>query len=121
MNNHIDPIPLTVHDIQAILCALPLATYIDSGSPAQDELTLTACNSIVDKISNQSAAFAPKEILVISSAISTAKQFLSGTLPELSDILEPDEKADLAMYLFTYNRLCPVFDGLADKARRILA
>lgn len=102
-------------DIEAILCALPLVAEVSAGSPQQDELNAIMCASAAQKLSSHSTSLLPNEVRVISAAITIAVLLLSGQSSDMLSGVDPSRKAELSKYLFTLNRLDPLFQDLADR------
>ena len=95
-------IHLSSQDIDAIMCALPLVSYYETGSEMQDHVNYSLMNTAMEKIVNRKSNFVPNEYRVIYTAIALAVNFETH-LPGV--IIDPDWKAELQHHFFTLNRL----------------
>lgn len=95
-------IQLSAQDVSAIMCALPLISYYETGSDIQDQINYDLMNSAMEKLSARNPGFLPNEYRVIYTAIALAVN-IETHLPGVE--LEPEWKADLQRHFFTLNRL----------------
>lgn len=103
LNNQKRPnLHLSSQDIDAILCALPLVSYYETGSDMQDQINYSLMNTATEKIINRKSNFVPNEYRIIYTAIALAVNFETH-LPDVK--IDPEWKADLQRHFFTLNRL----------------
>ena len=95
-------IQLSSQDVDAILCALPLISYYETGSEAQDQINFALMNTAMEKLVTRNANFVPNEYRVIYTAVALAVN-LETHLPNIE--IDPEWRADLQRHFFTLNRL----------------
>ena len=95
-------IHLSAQDVDAILCALPLISYYETGSEMQDQVNYDLMNSAMKKIAIRSSDFLPNEYRVIYTAIALAVN-METHLPDIQ--IDAKWKKDLQRHFFTLNRL----------------
>ena len=96
-------------DGKAILAALPLVLIYSEivYSDAQYEINARVGQSVMEKLLNGKADFLPNEIRIMGCAVFIAYDVLRGDLPlDLTD----EERNAITPYLFTYNKLYPIFE-----------
>ena len=95
-------IHLTVRDVEAILCALPLVSYYESGSALEDQLNYALMNTAIEKLTSHNPALVQQEyrIIYIAAAIAVKPEIY---LPGVD--LDPEWKADLKRHFFSLNRI----------------
>lgn len=95
-------IQLSAMDVDAILCALPLISYYDTGSDIQNQINFDLMNSAMDKLSTKNPGFLPNEYRVIYTAVALAVNIET----HLSGIeIAAEWKAELKRHFFTLNRI----------------
>lgn len=113
VKRNVGNIDLKNWDISAILCALPLITYLESDTPDQDAML---CNIAAEKLlgmrSGGSATFSFAENAVIADAIHAALEVVSGRWSEVALELDADWRRELTDHLFALNRLYPRYVDL---------
>lgn len=95
-------ISLSKQDVDAILCALPLISYLETDTPAQKEINIALATTATEKLIAHNANFVPNEIRVIYTAVACAanlEEFFPG------NEIEPEWKAELRKHFFVLNRL----------------
>lgn len=102
-NNQPRPnISLSKQDVSAILCALPLVSYCETGNPLQDKINITLAQTATEKLVAHNANFLPNEIRVIYAAVACAVN-LEMLLPGVD--IDPEWKQELQTHFFTLNKL----------------
>lgn len=95
-------ISLSLQDIEAILCSLPLIEYLETGSEAQDTVNKALAVTATQKIMSHNSNFVPNEIRIIYTAIACAVN-LETFFPGAE--IDPNWKAEIQRHFFTLNRL----------------
>lgn len=120
MNKKNGELPLNIQlqgsDIPALLCALPIVTYIETGDPLSDGAVATRCEIIANKLMSiydgGSVSLTFAESCMIADAVDTALEVVSGRWPELAQEIGADWKQELSGYFFSLNRLHPYYKEL---------
>ena len=105
---------LSNHEIDAIICALPLVVEIGADSAMQDEINAAFCASAAEKLLNRDSSLQDNEIRVVHSAISIAIDLLSGKCSEVFVDIDAKLKSDLSKHFFILNKLDAMFQGFFD-------
>ena len=95
-------IQLSTQDVSAILCALPLISYYETGSDIQDQINYDLMESAMKKLTQRNSNFIPNEYRVIYTAVALAVN-IESHLPGI--VLDPEWKSELQSHFFTLNRL----------------
>ena len=95
-------IQLSAQDVSAVLCALPLISYYETGSEIQDQINDALMTTAMEKLATRSTNFVPNEYRIIYTAIALAVN-METYLPDIQ--IDPEWKADLQHHFFTLNRL----------------
>lgn len=104
-------INLSDSDIRAIVCALPLVTYVRTDSPEQAMRNELCCNSAAHKLLNRILPLHANEWRVIAASSGIALDVISGRdLSYLENTaIDAQWRSELSGYFFTYNRLHTIF------------
>jgi hypothetical protein len=89
-------------DVEAILCALPLVSYYESGSALEDQLNYAFMSTAIEKLESRNPALVQQEyrIIFIAAALAVNPEvYLPGVR------LDPEWKADLKRHFFLLNRI----------------
>lgn len=103
-------LPLEPADYPAIICSLPLLTYI-AKTHAEIQTSAVLISVLGHKLARFETIFSGNEILAISHAIDLAVSALSGRdnglLKEIAS--DPELHSDLSRYFLTLNQMNPLF------------
>lgn len=109
-------ISLSGSDVEAILCALPLVTELDTSTPHQAAVNAALCASASKKLSSGAIHLTPNEIRVVSVALNAAVLLLSGQCPEFFDGIDKEWKSILSPYFFSLNKLDGAFQRILEQS-----
>ena len=95
-------ISLSADDVSAILCALPLISYLEADTEAQTQINNALMVTATEKLLAHIRNFTPNEIRIIYIAIACGANLTT----YFSDgEIDAEWKAELAGHFFTLNRL----------------
>lgn len=93
---------LSKSDVDAILCALPLIPYLDSGSDMQNKINDSLMVTATEKLMAKNPNLTPNEHRIIYTAVALAvnlETFLGDTP------IDPHWRSELKRHFFVLNRI----------------
>lgn len=101
----------TNNDIETLLITLSVLPNIeiDDVSEVQQNINDRCCFSAIDKLSAHDANFHPNEIRVMAVSLMISDQILRNEFVTSQEI-----KSELSKYMFTINKLLPIFSAAFD-------
>ncbi len=100
---------LSHEDIETFLCTLTVCLNIrmDGTSDCQHLINCACCESAIEKLENCQLNMTPNELRMMSVSLNVANMILNGTLDA-----NYEEKKLCTNYIFSINRLMPIFDDI---------
>lgn len=95
-------IHLSAMDVEAILCALPLVSYYESGSALEDQLNCAFMNTAIEKLMSHNPSLVQQEYRIIYIAVAIAVN-PEAYLPGVE--LDFEWKSKLKRHFFSLNRI----------------
>ncbi len=98
-------------DIKTLVCTLSVMPLIpfDGVSDVQQSINDSCCASAVEKLSSYRTDFHPNEVRVMAASLELSDLILKGEIEASAEI-----KKTLSQFMFSINRLLPVFVSVFD-------
>lgn len=101
----------TESDVKTFLCTLAVMPTIEfeGVSEVQQNINESCCMSAIEKFLNGRTDFHPNEARVMAVSLNLADAILKGEIDA-----EPEVKKELSQYIFSINKLLPIFRAIFD-------